>query len=163
MEEKEYISYMREMIGHKKMMSVGLACLIYNERGEILLEKRSDNGKYCLPGGSINFDETVLEGLKREVKEETGISLKEAKLFLILSGKKEEFLYPNGDVTDYVDLIFYSEIDSTDFDERKEHDLESTSIRFYSSDKLPLKEEMLRGTLRPIKKFLSHDFELEID
>lgn len=163
MEEKEYISYMRKMIGHKKMMSVGLACLITNERGEILLEKRSDNGKYCLPGGSINFDETVLEGLKREVKEETGISLKDAKLFLILSGKKEEFIYPNGDVTDYVDLIFYSKITSSDFDEKKKHDSESTSIRFYSANRLPSEEEMLRGTLRPIKKFFSQNFELEID
>ncbi len=163
MEEKEYISYMRKMIGHKRMMSVGLACLIYDEKGEILLEKRSDNGKYCLPGGSINFDETVIEGLKREVKEETGISLEEAKLFLILSGKKEEFLYPNGDVTDYVDLIFYSKVDSSCFDEKKEHDSESTSIRFYSPENLPLEEEMLRGTNRPIQKFLSKNFDLEID
>ena len=62
--EKEYISYMRKMIGHKRMMSVGLGCLIIDEKGRVLLEKRTDNGKYCLPGGSITYilKQTIMNG-----------------------------------------------------------------------------------------------------
>lgn len=163
MNDIEYISYMRKMIGHKRMLSVGLSCLIVNEKKEVLLEKRSDNGLYCLPGGSINLNETVLEGLKREVREETGIEIQNPKLFLILSGRKEQFVYPNGDITDYVDLIFYSEMNARDIHLENEHDRESTSISFYSYSSLPKKEEFLRGSLRPIEKYFKNDLSLEID
>lgn len=105
MKDKDYIPYIRKMVGHKRIISVGLSALIINEKNEILLEKRSDNSLFCLPGGSLDFDETVIEGVKREVKEETGIALDEVHLFLIISGKKEQFIYPNKDITDYVDLF----------------------------------------------------------
>ncbi len=160
--EKEYISYMRKMIGHKKMISVGLAAVLIDKEGRVLLEKRTDNGKYCLPGGSINFDETVIEGLVREVYEETGIKIEDPKLFMILSGKKEEFIYPNGDVTDYVDLIFYAYLKEGQV-VTMGHDDESSEIKFYSLDQLPKKEEFLRGTLAPLEKIKNNDFTLVID
>ncbi len=160
--EKEYISYMRKMIGHKKMISVGLAAILIDKEGRVLLEKRTDNGKYCLPGGSINFDETVKEGLIREVYEETGIQIEDPKLFMILSGKKEEFVYPNGDVTDYVDLIFYAYLKEGQ-KPRLDHDDESSEIKFYSLDQLPDEDEFLRGTLTPLEKIKNKDFSLVID
>ena len=161
--EKEYIPYMRKMIGSKRMISVGLCCLLINEKNEILLEKRSDNSLYCLPGGSIDFDETVIEGVKREVKEETGISLDKVELMMILSGNKEQFKYPNGDVTDYVDLIFYSNVNSKEINLNNKHDDESLSIKFYSINELPSEDEFLRGTDRIIEKFKKNDFTLEVD
>lgn len=160
--EKEYISYMRKMIGHKRMMSAGLGCLIIDEKGRVLLEKRTDNGKYCLPGGSINFDETVLEGLKREIREETDIEIKEARLMMINSGKKQELVYPNGDVTDYVDLIFVSYVRSDEIHMRIT-DGESSLLKFYSFDELPPEEEMLRGTYAPLMKYLSGNLDVLVD
>jgi 8-oxo-dGTP pyrophosphatase MutT (NUDIX family) len=108
----DYIPYLRKMIGSKECLSVGLSVLVVDEKEEILLEKRTDNGLYCLPGGSIDLGETVMEGAKREVKEETGLALGDITLFMILSGEKMKLSYPNGDVTDYVDLVFYSQVDS---------------------------------------------------
>lgn len=150
------------MIGHKRMMSVGLGCLIIDEKGRVLLEKRTDNGKYCLPGGSINFDETVLEGLKREIREETDIEIKEARLMMINSGKKQELVYPNGDVTDYVDLIFVSYVRSDEIHMRIT-DGESSLLKFYSFDELPPEEEMLRGTYAPLMKYLSGNLDVLVD
>lgn len=162
-DEKEYIPYMRKMIGHKRMISIGLSCVIINKNNEVLLEKRRDNGLYCLPGGSIDFDETVKEGTIREVKEETGVDINDLNLLMILSGKKEELIYPNGDVTDYVDFVFYTYCDLDENDLNKKHDDESLSIHFYSLDKLPKIDEMLRGTYKPLSKIINKDFELEID
>ena len=162
MNDKEYIPYIRSMVGHQKIISIGLAIVLMDKKGRVLLEKRSDNGKYCLPGGGINFDETVVEGLKREVKEETNLELKTPRLLMILSGKKEEFVYPNGDVTDYVDLIFYEKSDE-EMKNLLKHDSESTELSFYSLDELPDESLMLRGTLRPLKKAMSGDFSLVID
>ncbi len=163
MDEKDYIPYMRKMIGHKRMLTVGLCCLILNEKNQLLLEKRTDNGLYCIPGGSLDFDETVIEGVKREVREETGILLKEVSLFMIQSGNKMQLSYPNGDVTDYMDLCFIARVDSQDIDLNKEHDDESSLIAFYDLDKLPKEEELLRGTKAMLDKLLKEDYSITVD
>ena len=163
MDEKDYIPYMRKMIGHKRMLTVGLCCLILNEKNQLLLEKRTDNGLYCIPGGSLDFDETVIEGVKREVREETGILLKEVSLFMIQSGSKMQLSYPNGDVTDYMDLCFIARVDSKDIDLNKEHDDESSLIAFYDLDKLPKEKELLRGTKAMLDKLLKEDYSITVD
>lgn len=52
------------------------------EEGKILLIKRGMDpfkGYWALPGGYVDWDETVEEGVKREVLEETGLSVKSLK------------------------------------------------------------------------------------
>lgn len=39
----------------------------------LLMGKRRDSGKWTMPGGHVNPEETMLEGAHRELKEETGI------------------------------------------------------------------------------------------
>lgn len=158
----DYIPSIRKYIGHDPMLSVGVCAIIENQKGEILLEKRHDNGTFCLPGGAIELNETVLEGLRREILEETGIQLNSPKLFLILSGEKEVFYYPNGDITHYVDLIFYDKID-TEKDSFLPQDQESDSIRFYSLDSLPPDQQLLRGTKRILDKLKKKDFNVIVD
>lgn len=57
--------------------------------GKILLLRTKSSGKYWFPGGGINIDETLEAGMKREVKEETGIEI-EVQKFLDF---KEVFFY----------------------------------------------------------------------
>ena len=85
----DYIQSIRKFIGHDPMLSVGVCAILENSKGEILLEKRHDNGQYCLPGGAIELRETAIEGLKREIYEETGIHLNSPELFMVLSGEKK--------------------------------------------------------------------------
>lgn len=148
----DYIPYIRRKVGHDRILSVGLTALIENEKGEILFEIRSDNGQYCLPGGSIDLDETVLEGLFREVKEETGIELKEATLFSVFSGNKNSLHYPNGDVTDYVSLNFYSQVDSEDVNPCS-LDGESTSLLWFKKEDIPSEDKLLLGQKRILEHF----------
>jgi 8-oxo-dGTP pyrophosphatase MutT (NUDIX family) len=150
------------MIGSKECLSVGLSVLVVDEKEEILLEKRTDNGLYCLPGGSIDLGETVMEGAKREVKEETGLALGDITLFMILSGEKMKLSYPNGDVTDYVDLVFYSQVDSRKITMGK-HDRESSEIYFCPLSRLPEKKEFLRGSYEVIQKYVRKDFTVTVD
>jgi nucleoside triphosphatase len=54
--------------------------LIYNDAGEYLLTKKPDNlgvypGTWGLPGGGLEEDEKMQEGLQREMKEEVGLDL----------------------------------------------------------------------------------------
>ena len=51
--------------------------------GEILLVKRGAEpgfGKWSIPGGALEMGETLEEGLKREVLEETGLEVEVGKL-----------------------------------------------------------------------------------
>ena len=53
---------------------------ILNKDGELLVERRKNNpakGTLDLPGGFADMNETVEEGLKREVMEETGLEVTE--------------------------------------------------------------------------------------
>lgn len=56
--------------------SVSVAAAIFDESGEnVLLIKRRDNGHWEPPGGVLELNETVEEGLRREVREETGAEI----------------------------------------------------------------------------------------
>lgn len=55
-----------------QLFKISQSAVIQNSDGAILI-LRHKSGKWLLPGGKINQGETSLEGLKREVMEETGI------------------------------------------------------------------------------------------
>jgi ADP-ribose pyrophosphatase YjhB (NUDIX family) len=52
---------------------VGANGAIFNPNGEILLMKRADGGKWCLPCGWVEPNERPIEAVIREVREETGL------------------------------------------------------------------------------------------
>lgn len=59
---------------------VSASGVIMNQEGKILLVQRSEQddflpGIFGLPGGGTDFLEDPVEGLKREIKEECGISI----------------------------------------------------------------------------------------
>ena len=43
--------------------------------GRIVLIKRLDNGKWALPGGIVDWGETLTQAAERELKEETGLKI----------------------------------------------------------------------------------------
>lgn len=66
---------------------VGVGAIIVNGR-KLLLEKRKEmpgKGKWTVPGGLVEIGETLEETVVREVKEETGLSVKNPELFDVLT------------------------------------------------------------------------------
>ena len=52
--------------------------LIFNPRGELLLTKSHKwRGKYVVPGGHIELGETAVDAARREIKEETGLEIRD--------------------------------------------------------------------------------------
>jgi ADP-ribose pyrophosphatase YjhB (NUDIX family) len=55
--------------------SVSVAAAIVRDDGRVLAIRRRDNGCWEPPGGILELNETIEEGLKREVREETGLDI----------------------------------------------------------------------------------------
>jgi 8-oxo-dGTP diphosphatase len=53
--------------------SVSVAAAVVDESGRVLVIRRADNGLLEPPGGVLELDESVEDGLRREVREETGL------------------------------------------------------------------------------------------
>lgn len=131
----DYISKIREHIGHDLVMTVGCGVLVEDDEGRLLLQKRSDTGEWCIPGGGMEPVETFEETAIRELREEVGIEVSELTLFGIYSGEKRIIHYPNEDVVYSLSIIFrtkkYSGNISDDDSEVLEH-------RFFRNDEVPV-------------------------
>ena len=63
------------MTEHKLPRAV-IGALIYNNMGEILIvQMKKWNNKWTVPGGHIEWGESMEDAVRREVKEETGLEL----------------------------------------------------------------------------------------
>jgi 8-oxo-dGTP diphosphatase len=60
--------------------SVSVAAVALDNHGSVLVIKRRDNGAWQLPGGILELHETIEDGLRREVEEETGVKVEPVRL-----------------------------------------------------------------------------------
>jgi 8-oxo-dGTP diphosphatase len=60
--------------------SVAVVGIVIDDQGRALLVRRRDNGRWEPPGGVLELDETFEQGVRREVKEETGLDVEPIKL-----------------------------------------------------------------------------------
>lgn len=147
----DYIKAMRKLIGNRELLSVGLGVLIQDQQSRILFEKRTDNGLYCFPGGSIDLGEKLEEAARRETKEEVGLELNDLTLFLITSGEQGRLEYPNGDVTYYV--TFYYSSTPKEGSIPAIGDGESSELVWLSWDEIPEESRLLPGTKKALEAF----------
>jgi len=64
----------------KDYIGVGVGALVFNKHGELLLlqrgpEAKNERGCWHLPGGAVDFGETLAQALMREVEEELGVDI----------------------------------------------------------------------------------------
>ena len=62
------------------MPSLGVCVVIIDDQGQLVLTKRADLPVWCLPGGAVEPDETLVETGLREVREETGLVVEITRL-----------------------------------------------------------------------------------
>jgi 8-oxo-dGTP pyrophosphatase MutT (NUDIX family) len=72
---------------------VAVNAIIVND-SRILLTKRRDTGEWCLPGGLVEFGESVVQALIREVHEEIGVTCEAKRLIGIYSANNVQVKLP---------------------------------------------------------------------
>jgi ADP-ribose pyrophosphatase YjhB (NUDIX family) len=55
--------------------SVSVSGIVIDDHGRALLIRRRDNHRWEPPGGVLELDESIHDGLRREVREETGFDI----------------------------------------------------------------------------------------
>lgn len=114
---------------------LGCAAIILDDAGRVLLQKRSDNGHWGLPGGGVEPGEKVADTVVREVYEETGYRVEVIRLHGVYSDPAlgQLIRYPDGNVGHIVAIIFQCRVVGGAI--RVSH--ESTAVEWHPTDMLP--------------------------
>ena len=74
----------------------------------VLVERRADNDarEWAFIGGRVDENETILDALHREVREETGFEIESTALFGLISDPTRIIAYPDGNVARFVSVVF---------------------------------------------------------
>lgn len=100
-----------DSIGKIAALKVGCSAAIFDTSGEkVLLTRRSDNGRWCLPGGGMEPGESAAEACVREVWEETGLQVRVERLVGVYSSPDLIVVYGDGNRFQIVALHFSAEV-----------------------------------------------------
>lgn len=129
-----YINELRTLIGSRPIIMVGANIIVVDSENRILLQLRTDNNCWGLPGGSMELGESLEDVAKRELYEETNLIANELSLFNVYSGKELYYRYPHGDeVYNVVASFICKNYDGELMAEKNE----VSSLQFFSINDLP--------------------------
>lgn len=118
-----------------KEIRPGVAIIIFNEKNQVLLQKRADLNVWGIPSGHVEPGETVKDAAVREVLEETGLQVKITRLIGVYSEPSSQIIrYPDGRVTHFVTCCFQAVVVSG---EPTVCPPETLDLRYFPCDHLP--------------------------
>ena len=68
---------------------VSVAGIVFDQHNRVLAIRRRDNGHWQLPGGVLEHDETITDGLRREVLEETSVHVEPEQLIGVYKNMRQ--------------------------------------------------------------------------
>lgn len=90
-------------------LRLGVVALIVRN-DTLLLERRSDAGRWGLIGGAVEEAESLHSALVREVAEETGLVIQSYQLFGTFSDPTRIVQYPDGTIVRIVTLVYLVDV-----------------------------------------------------
>lgn len=119
------------------------AVAIINDRQELLMLHRKDNKKWTMPGGTMEFGESMTDCALREVKEESGLNVEIKDIIGTYTDPNIRVAYSDGEVRQEFTIVYYGEVQGYDV----KLDEESSNYVWVSFDKvleLPLADSQRR-------------------
>jgi ADP-ribose pyrophosphatase YjhB (NUDIX family) len=144
-----YLAGLRARIGNDLLVLPGVAVIVRDSGGRLLLVRDRDSGAWGLPAGAIEPSESPSDAAHRELREETGIDCQPLELIAGLGGDEFRHTYPNGDMVEYA-IFVYGGTAAEDSVARPQDDQEVAEARFFERDaapalSLPYPEDILWG------------------
>ena len=100
-----------DRIGKLAVLAPSASAVIFESAMEkVLLTRRSDNGRWCLPGGAMDPGESAAECCAREVLEETGLVVSVGRLIGVYSTPHRIIEYADGNRRQGITLSFEAEV-----------------------------------------------------
>ncbi|MFI9331047.1 NUDIX domain-containing protein [Kitasatospora sp. NPDC052868] len=109
---------------------VAASAVVTDEAGRVLLQRRTDNGLYALPGGTMDLGESLPGTAVREVREETGFDVEITGLVGTYTDPRHVIAYSDGEVRQQFNVCFTARITGG---ELRISD-ESTDLRFVAPE-----------------------------
>jgi 8-oxo-dGTP diphosphatase len=119
------------------------AVALFDSAGNILLLRRKDNDKWTMPGGTLDFGESLTDCAIREVREETGLQIRITGLIGTYTNPHILIAYSDGEVRQEFTFVYAAEIEAGELkidDESKE----AAWVPLSSAVELPLAESQRR-------------------
>ena len=112
---------------------VGCDVFVLNEKSEVLLIKRSDNGFWATPGGTQDLGETPRACAERECLEESGFEVKVAALMGVFSSSCYSYVNYPWKENEFTHILFRATLmgGSARLSD------ETTDIGWFAENKLP--------------------------
>jgi len=126
----DYIHELRKIIGPRKIILNSAGTLVVRD-GKILFQRRTDNGRWGLPGGLLEMNETYEQAAVRETREETGLEVKLDSFLGIFHNYN--MVWSNGDAAHVLTAMYTAGIVSGE----PRVDEESYELRFFGKDEIP--------------------------
>ena len=148
--EETYAGKLRTAAPGMTLIIPAARAVIVNERGEVLLIQRRDNGVWSLPAGGIELGDSIMDCLCREVREETGLEVLEATPIALYTGPQYAFINAWGNPHQMFSVVF--RVDRWQGKLVTETD-ETVDARFFPLDALPEIPPHHIETLEDLKAF----------
>ena len=134
------------------LIKLGVAVLVEDAAGGVLLDLRRDCGLWGLPGGRVEAGESVAAAAIRETQEETGFEVSLTGLQGVYSEPAGRIVTydDNGDVRHLVDVVFTARIVRG----RLACSSESLRLEFFPKNRLPPTETISLPTLPILHDYL---------
>ncbi|MFT7839506.1 NUDIX domain-containing protein [Saccharothrix sp. BKS2] len=85
---------------------VAVTAFVQDDRGRLLMIRRTDNGLYSISGGAQDVGETIGHTVVREVKEETGVDVDPTDIIGVYSDPAHVISYTDGEVRQQFSICF---------------------------------------------------------
>jgi ADP-ribose pyrophosphatase YjhB (NUDIX family) len=93
-----------------KPNNIGIAALILSGNS-ILMEYRKDCNRWSLIGGSMEMNESLIDCLRREVREETALDISSFELFGLFSDPSRIIKYPDGNIIRSITVAYMVKVE----------------------------------------------------
>ncbi|KNH19258.1 NUDIX hydrolase [Arthrobacter sp. ZBG10] len=143
----DFILNLRKKVGNDLLWLPGVRGVVVDGEGRILLARRADNGQWALVSGILEPGEQPARGLVREIVEETAVVAEVEHVVSV--GAVGPFTYPNGDVCEFLDIVFKCRYVSGT---ARINDDESLAVGWFAPTDLP---ELMAGHLTSIRRALA--------